>query len=114
VVLIKHFLDMFDKNEVFKILEGANRSLDVGGKVIILAPVYPENIKDAGDYQVDFFPAFLLGGAIGQGGPQKLSTYRSWLEEWGFKVTEVIAKEPADTPPDAIITRVILGATKIA
>jgi ubiquinone/menaquinone biosynthesis C-methylase UbiE len=114
VVLIKHFLDMFDKNEVCKILEGANRSLDPGGKVIILAPVYPENIKDADDYQVDFFPAFLLGSAIGQGGPQKLSTYRSWLEECGFKVTEVIAREPADTPPDAIITRVILGATKIA
>jgi hypothetical protein len=114
VVLIKHFLDMFDKNEVFKILEGVNGSLDAGGQVIILAPVYPENIKDSHDYQVDFFPAFILGCAIGQGGPQKLSTYRSWLEECGFKVTNVIAKDPTDIPPDAIITRVILCATKTA
>ena len=114
VVLIKHFLDMFDKDEVLKILKGANEALDAGGQVIILAPVYPENIKDAGDYHVDFFPTFLLGCAIGHGGPQKLSTYRSWLEECGFEVTKVTAKDPADIPPDAIITRVILRATKTA
>lgn len=112
VVLLKHFVDMFDKAEVIKIFEGVNRSLEIGGKVIVLAPVYPEDIKDPEDYQVDFFPTFILGCAIGQGGPQKLSTYRSWLEECGFKVTKVIAREPADVPPDAIITRVILCATK--
>ncbi len=33
---------------------------------------------------------------MGQGGPQKLSTYQSWLEECGFKVTKAITKDPAD------------------
>lgn len=114
VVMIKHFLDMFDKGEVFKILEGANRSMGVGGKIIILAPVYPENIKDPDDYQADFFPTFILGCAIGKGGAQKVSTYGSWLKDCGFELTEVIAQDPANIPPDAIITRVTLCATKTA
>jgi O-methyltransferase domain len=114
VVLIKHFLDMFDKNEVFKILDGVNRSLDVGGQVHVLVPVYPENIKDSDSYVVDFFPAFFLGCTMGQGGPQKLSTYRSWLEECGFRVTKAIAKDTADIPPDAIPVQAILCATKTA
>ena len=114
VVLIKHFLDMFDKSEVFKILEGVNSSLEVGGQVNIMVPVYPENIKDSGNYNVDFFPAFFLGCTMGQGGPQKLSTYRSWLEECGFKVTKAIAKDPADIPPDVIPVQGILCATKTA
>jgi hypothetical protein len=112
VVLIKHFLDMFDKAEVLRILRGANRSLDVGGTVVILAPVYPEDITEADDYQADFFPTFILGCAIGAGGPQKVSTYSTWLEECGFTVTKVIAKDDRDIPADAIITRVILCATK--
>lgn len=112
VVLIKHFLDMFDKSEVFKILNRVNRSLDVGGQVNILVPVYPENIKDSDNYTVDFFPAFFLGCTMGQGGPQKLSTYRSWLEQCGFKVTKAIAKDSADIPPDAIPVQAILCATK--
>jgi hypothetical protein len=114
VVLIKHFLDMFDKSEVFKILDGVNRSLGVGGQVNILVPVYPENIKDSNNYTVDFFPTFFLGCTMGQGGPQKLSTYRSWLEEGGFRVTKAIAKDPADIPPDAIPVQAILCATKTA
>ncbi|MGH3909754.1 MAG: methyltransferase, partial [Pseudonocardiaceae bacterium] len=114
VVLIKHFLDMFDKSEVFKILEGVNRSLDVGGQVNIMAPVYPEDIKDFDNYNVDFFPSFFLGCTMGQGGPQKLSTYRSWLEECGFTVTKAIAKDPADLPPDVIPVQGVLCATKTA
>jgi hypothetical protein len=114
VVLIKHFLDMFDKSEVFKILEGVNRSLDVGGQVDIMAPVYPEDIKDSDNYNVDFFPSFFLGCTMGQGGPQKLSTYRTWLEECGFSVTKAIAKDPADLPPDVIPVQGILCATKTA
>jgi SAM-dependent methyltransferase len=112
VVLIKHFLDMFDKEDVFKILAGVNGSLDVGGRLSILVPVYPENIKDPGNYNVDFFPAFFLGCTMGQGGPQKLSTYRSWLEECGFTVTKVVTKDPADIPPDVIPVQAILCATK--
>jgi O-methyltransferase domain len=114
VVLIQHFLALFDKSEVFKIFDGVNRSLDVGGQVNILVAVYPENIKDSDNYTVDFFPAFFLGCAMGQGGPQKLSTYRSWLEKCGFKVTKAIAKDPADTPPDALPVHAILCATKTA
>jgi hypothetical protein len=114
VVLIKHFLDMFDKNEVFAILDGVNKALNVGGQVNILVPVYPEDIKDSDNYNVDFFPAFFLGCTMGQGGPQKLSTYRRWLEELGFKVTKAIAKSPADIPPDVIPIPGILSATKTA
>jgi hypothetical protein len=114
VVLIKHFLDMFDKSDVFTILEGANRSLEVGGQVNILVPVYPENIKDSDNYNVDFFPAFFIGATMGQGGPQKLSTYRSWLEECGFRVTQAITKDPADIPPDVIPIQAIVSATKTA
>ena len=114
VVLVKHFLDMFDKKEVFKILDGVNRALDVGGQVNILVPVYPENVKDSDNYNVDFFPTFFLGCTMGQGGPQKLSTYRSWLEECGFEVTKAIAKDPAEIPPHAIPVQAILCATKTA
>jgi hypothetical protein len=114
VVLIKHFLDMFDKADVFRILAGVNGSLNAGGRLSILVPVYPENIKDSGNYNVDFFPAFFLGCTMGQGGPQKLSTYRGWLEECGFTVTKVVTKDPADIPPDVIPVQAILCATKTA
>jgi hypothetical protein len=112
VVLIKHFLDMFDKSEVLKILDAVNQSLDVGAQVNILVPVYPENIKDSDNYTVDFFPTFFLGCSMAQGGPQKLSTYRSWLEESGFTVTKAISKDPGELPPDAIPVQGILCATK--
>jgi hypothetical protein len=114
VVLIKHFLDMFDKSDVLRILEGVNQSLEVGGQVDIMVPVYPEDITDTGNYNVDFFPAFFIGATMGQGGPQKLSTYQSWLEECGFNVTKAITKDPADIPPDVIPVQAILCATKIA
>jgi SAM-dependent methyltransferase len=112
VVLIKHFLDIFDKSQVLAILRNAHASLAEGGSLVILAPVYPEDIRQADDYQADFFPSFILGCAMGRGGPQRVSTYQSWLEECGFKVTQVLAKDPADIPADAVITRVILCATK--
>lgn len=114
VVLIKHFLDMFDKEDVFKIITVANRSLDAAGRLSILVPVYPEDIKDSGNYNADFFPAFFLGCTMGQGGPQKLSTYRGWLEECGFTVTKVVTKDPAEIPPDVIPVQAILCATKTA
>ena len=112
VVLIKHFLNMFDKSEVFQILNGVNQSLDVGGQVNILVPVYSENIKES--RTVDYYPSFFLGCATGQGGPQKLSTFRSWLEECGFTVTKAIAEDLAELPPDALPLHGILCATKTA
>jgi ubiquinone/menaquinone biosynthesis C-methylase UbiE len=114
VVLIKHFIDMFDKDDVLKIFDGVNRSLNVGGQVNILVPIYPENVEDPDNYTIDFFPSFFLGCSMGQGGPQKLSTYQGWLEESGFKVTKAIAKDPADLPAYALPVQGILCATKIA
>ncbi|MFF0167769.1 methyltransferase [Streptomyces prasinus] len=112
VVLIKHFIDMFDKEDVLRIFDGVSRSLNPGGQVHILVPVYPESIKDTDNYTIDFFPSFFLGASMGQGGPQKLSTYRSWLEEAGFTVTKAISKDPAELPPYALPVQGILCATK--
>ncbi|WP_049565819.1 methyltransferase [Streptomyces sp. SBT349] len=113
-VLIKHFLDMFDKDDVFRILQGVNKSLEVGGQVNVMVPVYPENIQDTDNYNVDFFPAFFIGCTMAQGGPQKLSTYRAWLEECGFTVTKTITKDAAEIPQDVIPIPAILTATKTA
>ncbi|MFE7353330.1 methyltransferase [Streptomyces sp. NPDC057543] len=110
VVLIKHFLNMFDKDDVLKILNGVHESLEVGGQVNILVPIYAENIKES--WSVDYYPSFFLGCATGQGGPQKLSTFRSWLEEAGFTVTREISQDPAELPPDALPLQGILSATK--
>ncbi|MFC9953714.1 methyltransferase [Streptomyces prasinus] len=109
-VLIKHFLNMFDKEDVFRILKGVHRSLNAGGQVHILVPIYSEDIRDS--CTVDYYPSFFLGCATGQGGPQKLSTFRAWLEETGFTVTKAIAQDPADLPPDALPLQGILCATK--
>jgi O-methyltransferase len=114
VVLIKHFLDMFDQDDVFRILDGVHKSLNVGGQVHIMVPVYPEDIRDTDNYNVDFFPSFFLGATMGQGGPQKLSTYRRWLEERGFTVTKAIAKSPTEIPGDVIPIPGVLSATKTA
>ncbi|WP_019819567.1 methyltransferase [Saccharomonospora saliphila] len=113
IVLIKHFLDMFDQDDVFRILNGVHKSLDVGGQVNILVPVYPEDVRSPDNYNVDFFPAFFLGCTMGQGGPQKLSTYQSWLRECGFEVTKTVTRDPADVPPDVIPQQGILCATKV-
>jgi hypothetical protein len=114
VVMIKHFLDMFDRDDVFRILKGVHRSLEVGGQVHVMVPVYPENIKDSDNYNVDFFPAFFIGCTMGQGGPQKASTYRSWLEECGFEVTKVVTKDSSEIPADVIPVPAVLCATKTA
>ncbi|MFC0540701.1 methyltransferase [Kutzneria chonburiensis] len=111
VVLIKHFIDMFDRSEVLAIFKGVRDAVEVGSLVHILVPVYPEDIRDS--YSVDFFPAFFLGCAMGKGGPQKLSTYRAWLEECGFEVTRAIAQNPADMPADSWSAQGILSARKI-
>nr|8HAR_A Chain A, Fur6 [Streptomyces sp. KO-3988]8HAR_B Chain B, Fur6 [Streptomyces sp. KO-3988] len=113
IVLIKHFLDMFDKDDVIRILQGVNQALEVGGQVNIMVPVYPEDITDTDNYNVDFFPAFFIGCTMGQGGPQKLSAYQSWLEECGFKVTKAITKNAAEVPPDVIPVQAIISATKV-
>ncbi|MET9258078.1 methyltransferase [Streptomyces sp. NPDC048182] len=112
VAFVKHFLDMFDKDEVLTILTHVADALEPGGQIHVLVPVYPEDIADAENYNVDFFPAFFLGAAMGQGGPQKLSVYQSLLEQAGFKVTQALVRDPADIPPDVIPVQALLSATK--
>ena len=74
IVLLKHFLAMWDKDDVFKIFTGVNRALEVGGQVNLLIPLYPENNEDIDSRSsVDFYPTFFIGCAMGQGGGQKVS-----------------------------------------
>lgn len=112
VVLIKHFLDMFGKADVLRILTTVNESLEAGGQVNILVPVYPEDITEPENYNVDFFPAFFIGCTMGQGGPQKVSTYETWLRECGFEVTKVITKDSTESPPDVIPVQAVISAVK--
>lgn len=58
VVLAKHFLPMLDKSDVFRILEGVNKSLKAGGQLHVLVPVFPEDLKETENYTVDFYPSF--------------------------------------------------------
>jgi SAM-dependent methyltransferase len=112
VVLVKHFLPMFDRGEVLRILTEVHRALEPGGLVHVMVPVYPEDVRDPDNYNVDFFPALFLGATMGQGGPQKTSTYERWLTECGFRVTRTVLKDPADVPPDVIGVQAVLSATK--
>jgi SAM-dependent methyltransferase len=113
VILIKHFLNMFDKADVLRIFREIAKSLEPGGQVNMMVPVYPEDITDTDNSTVDFFPAFFIGATMGQGGPQKLSTCRAWLEECGFKVTKTVVQNRAEIPPDVIAVSAIVCATKI-
>ncbi|MFC5721602.1 methyltransferase [Streptomyces gamaensis] len=115
VVLVKHFLALWDKDKVFAIFTNVNKALEAGGQVELLVPLYPEHNKDSSDPRsVDFYPAFFLGCAQAQGGGQKLSAYRALLEETGFEITKVTVKDPADTPPDAFPVHAIISARKVA
>lgn len=114
VVLIKHFLPMFNQQDVFRILTGVNASLEVGAQVHVLVPVVPEDLTDKDNYTVDFYPSFFIGCAMGQGGPRKLSTWRGWLEECGFRVTRAMTESPASLPPQALTAEAVLSATKIS
>jgi hypothetical protein len=110
VVLIKHFLDMFDRKEVHQILRNTHQALNKGGRLHTLGPVYSENVKES--YAVDFFPSYFLGCTMGRGGPQKLSTYQQWLRECGYTVTKATAQDLSEMPADALVAHGILSATK--
>jgi predicted nicotinamide N-methyase len=114
IVLIRHFLTLWDKSEVLKILRNVNKSLEVGGQVSVLVPVYQDDVREFDSRSVDFYPAFFLGCAMGQGGPQKLGTWSSWLEECGFEMTQVVVEDPALIPADALPLQAVLSARKIA
>lgn len=111
VVMIKHFIDMFERENALEILRAVHQALEVGGQLILLMPIYAESNET--NYTADFFPAYFLGCSMGQGGPQKLSTYQRWLEECGFEVTQKMAEDPQNLPPDSFIVHGILCATKV-
>jgi predicted nicotinamide N-methyase len=113
VVLIKHFLPMFGKPDVLRILHKVYESLEAGAQVHALVPVVPEDLAKTDDHTVDFYPSFFIGCAMGQGGPRKLSTWRSWLEECGFSVTKATTQGPEDLPPHALTAEAVLSAVKI-
>lgn len=109
-IMIKHFLDMFDRDNVLKILRRAHEALRPGGEVYILVPVHPEDLATTAS--VDFFPAYFLGCTMAEGGPQKLSTYRDWLTEVGFEVTKAISQDVSTMPPDMVPVHGVLCARK--
>lgn len=111
IVMIKHFIDMFDKENAFRILGAVHDALDGGGQVYILDLIYPEDVKSS--CAVDFFPTYFLGCTMAQGGPQKLSTYEQWLEACGFTVTKAISQDISAMPPDMIPVHGILCGTKM-
>jgi SAM-dependent methyltransferase len=110
VVMIKHFLGMFDPENVLRVFASVHDALEPGGELYILAPVYPEDLKSSSS--VDFFPAYFLGATMGQGGPQKLSTYANWLTEAGFDVVSTITQDIATMPPDMLHVHGILRAVR--
>lgn len=112
IIMIKHFLDMFDEENVLRILRTVHQALDVDGQLYVLTPIYPDDVKNSSS--VDFFPAYFFGCTMAQGGPQKLSTYKQWIEACGFKVTKMISQDICTMPPDMIPVHGILCATKLS
>ncbi|MBY8882366.1 methyltransferase [Actinacidiphila acidipaludis] len=112
VILIKHFLPMFDKSDVLRILKAVHDALPAGGTVHALVPVFPENLADTENYTVDFYPSFFIGCAMGQGGPQKLSTWAEWFTACGFTVTQAVTHDPAELPAHALTVEAVLSAVK--
>lgn len=110
VVMIKHFLGMFGPENVVRIFDRVHEALEPGGELYILAPVYPEDLKSS--CSVDFFPAYFLGATMGEGGPQKLSTYAKWLAEAGFEVVTAITQDSAAMPPDMLHVHGIIRAIR--
>jgi SAM-dependent methyltransferase len=109
-VLVKHFLDQWDRENVLRIMQAVNTCLKPGGVVYALVPTYPEDVKASS--QADFFPAYFLGCSMGEGGPQKVSTYRQWMESCGFRVT-TITHDTNEKPPEMIHVHSILRGEKV-
>jgi hypothetical protein len=108
--MIKNFLEMFDPEAAHAILRNVHDSLRVNGKVYLLAPVHPED--PSGSCSADFFPGYFLGCTMGQGGPQKASTYSIWLTECGFEVTEITTLDTGSLVPEGFYSYGIICASK--
>lgn len=109
-VLVKHFLDQLGKENVFRVLRAVYDCLEPGGRIYALVPTYPENVKESS--QADFFPAYFLGCSTAEGGPQKASTYKQWMEECGFTDVETITHAADERPPEMIHVHSLLCGVK--
>lgn len=112
VILIKHFLPMFDRAEVFNLLARVLAATQKHTSIHILAPVVPEDLSDADNYTVDFYPSFFIGCSMGRGGPQQLSTWMTWLDECGFAVQDVAVESSTTLPPQALTAEAVLSAIR--
>lgn len=110
VVMIKNFLEMFEKDAAHTILRRAHEALTADGRLYLLAPIHPENPADS--CSADFFPGYFLGCAMGQGGPQRLSTYREWMEACGFDVVRSVTLDTASLAPDGFFAYGMLCGVK--
>jgi hypothetical protein len=112
VILVKHFLPMFDEPAVREILHNIYQASAPGTAVHVLVPVVPEDVTDPGNYTVDFYPSFFIGCAMGRGGPRKLSTWTSWLEESGFEITATALDDPRNAPAQALTYEAVISARR--
>nr|WP_232328060.1 methyltransferase [Kibdelosporangium sp. MJ126-NF4]CEL16442.1 O-methyltransferase [Kibdelosporangium sp. MJ126-NF4]CTQ90394.1 O-methyltransferase [Kibdelosporangium sp. MJ126-NF4] len=110
VVMIKHFLGMFDRENVLRIFNAVHDALQPGGELFVLAPVYPEDLTSS--VSVDFFPAYFIGCTMGEGGPQQMSTYSQWLAEAGFEVVSTLQQDISTMPPDMIHVHGMIRAVR--
>ncbi len=111
VVLIKNFLGMFDAGPAHTVLENSRAALKSGGRLYLLAPIHPERPVDS--HAADFFPAYFLACTMGQGGPQKLSTYRRWMEDSGFRVSSTTVLDTAVLAPDGFFSYGVICGTAV-
>lgn len=114
VILVKHFLPMFDEPAVREILRKIHEASAPGTAVHVLVPVVPEDVTDPQNYTVDFYPSFFIGCAMGSGGPRKLSTWTSWLEESGFEITGTALDDPHNAPAQALTYEAVISARRAA
>lgn len=112
VILVKHFLPMFDEPAVRDILANIYKASAPGTAVHVLAPVVPEDVTDPQNYTVDFYPSFFIGCAMGSGGPRKLSTWTSWLEESGFEITGTALDDPGNAPAQTLTYEAVISARR--
>ncbi|MDX3537516.1 methyltransferase [Streptomyces sp. MB09-01] len=111
VITIKHFLDMWDRQNAVRILRNAHEALPAGGILYAMHLVYPEQ---GGGGVEEFFPAYFLGCTMAQGGPQKTAAYVAWIEEAGFTVTSVTEQDTTAFPADTIPAHSVICASKPA
>ena len=112
VILVKHFLPMFDEPAVREILRKIHEASAPGTAVHVLVPVVPEDVTDPQNYTVDFYPSFFIGCAMGRGGPRKLSTWTSWLQESGFEITGTALDDPRNAPAQALTYEAVISARR--